>query len=231
MAPMRLVSSRALMVVYLSLASAVGCGLISSDVTRVSFDLPTKTYTFDTSSWMLPNTGTVPAVPCATTADCCALPGINCATAPLTCDGTMCALHYPVHVVQTMDLGQEVPQLHGAQSLANITISQITYTVTSTLNVDLPELTLYLAPGSITDPTDPSAALFGTVPATPAGATKNGQVALDPNAQQAFAGYAKNLDTPFNFIATTTVVVGAGMPIPSGQVIVSVTGRVSVQAL
>jgi hypothetical protein len=209
--------------------SATGCGLISSDITRLSFELPTKTYHFDTSTWQLPATGTVPSVACTTDADCCAPGSTSCATTGLVCDGTMCALHKTVAVTETMTLGQEVPQLHGAQSLADVFISQIRYAAVSTLNVALPPVTIYLAPNGVTDPSDPSAKKFGTVPSTPAHANTSGSVSLEPDAQQTFAGYAQMLDTPFTFIATTTVVVSGGMPIPSGSVDVSVTGTVSVQ--
>jgi len=223
---MRVVSSlRALAVL-----GVAGCGLISADITRVSFDLPTKTYSFDTAMWQLPATGTVPQVACTTTADCCALPGIDCAMTTLSCDSGMCALHKTITVSQTMDLGQEVSQLHGAQSLADIFISQITYTVASSLNIPLPPVVIYLAPSGVVDPGDPMAKKFGTVPPSPAGMTTSGSVTLEPDAQQTFAGYAKTLDVPFNFIASTSVVVAGGMPIPNGQVDVSVTGKVSVQA-
>jgi hypothetical protein len=211
-------------------AYVAGCGLISSDITRLTFDLPNKTYVFSTASAQLPATGTLPQVACTTDADCCALPGINCATTQLACTGGQCAIEQPVTVSQTMNLGQEVSQLHGAQSLADIFISEITYTVASTLNTALPPITLYLAPNGVVDPKDPSAKKFGTVPATAAGANASGTVALESDSQQTFSSYAEHLDTPFNFIATTTVVVAGGAPIPNGQVTVSVTGKVSVQA-
>jgi hypothetical protein len=209
------------------LSATAGCGLISADVTRLSFELPAKTYHFDTAMWQLPPTGTVPSVACTTDAECCPPGSPSCAG--LVCDGTMCALHKTVVVTETMTLGAEVPQLHGAQSLADVFISQIRYTTASTLNVVLPPVTIYLAPNGVSDPADPAAKKFGTVPASPAHATTSGGVSLEADAQQTFAGYAKTLDTPFNFIASTAVVITAGMPIPSGTVDVSVTGTASVQ--
>lgn len=209
--------------------SAAGCGLLSADLTRITFNLPTKTYHFDTAAWQLPAVATVPDVPCSTTAECCAVPGVDCAETTLTCDGDMCALHKTVTVVQTMDLGQEEPSLQGKQGLADVFINEISYTVASSLNVPLPVVTLYLAPMGVTDPADPAAKKFGTVPMTPAGATTSGSVTLEPDAQTTFAGYAKKVETPFNFIASTDLVVGAGMPVPSGAVDVAVTGQVAVQ--
>jgi hypothetical protein len=215
---------------------AVGCGLISSDISKLSFDLPTKMYSFDTQMWNLPMGG-FPAVPCGAgqlVMDCCAppapLPQPNCAMTPLACDEGLCALHQPVTVVQKMNLGQEVPQLRSlsGQRLVNVSISQIRYTVNSTLNVDMPPVALYLAPDGVSDPNDPQAKRFGTVPTTAAGAMNvAGMVELEPDAEQTFAGYAADFATPFNFIATTTVVVVSGSPVPSGRVDISVTGQVS----
>ena len=222
---MRFVSSRRALVVL----GATGCGLLSADLTRVSFYLPTKTYSFDTASWQLP-AGTVPSVACTTAADCCGLPGLDCTTHQLSCDSGMCALHQTVTVSQSLNLGQEVPEVHSAQSLADVLISQIKYTVVSTLNVPLPPVTIYLAPSGVVDPGDARAKKFGTVPPSPAAMTTSGSVALEPDAQTTFAGYAQMVDTPFMFIATTTVVVAGGMPIPMGAADVSVTGTVSVQA-
>ena len=222
---MRLVASLRAMVVL----GATGCGLISADLTRVSFELPTKTYHFDTATWQLPATGTVPSVACTTAADCCGLPGLDCTTHQLSCDAGMCALHEPVTVSQIMNLGQEVPQLHGAQSLADVFISQIKYTVASTLNIPLPAVTIYLAPNGVGDPGDTRARKFGIVPPSPAATTTSGSVTLEADAQTTFAGYAQMLDTPFMFIASTTVVVTGGMPIPNGAADISVTGTVSVQ--
>jgi hypothetical protein len=227
--------ARALVVL---LGAAAGCGLINADVTRLSFDLPTKTYTFDTAAWMLPATatGTVPAVPCATTADCCGLPGVDCGMTALACDdGRTCTLHKTVTVAQMVTLSQEVSTLHGVTSLASVYVSKIGYTVDSSLNIDLPPVTIYLAPAGVTDPNDQAAKKFGTVPATPAGTRPpapgaTGMVTLESDAQTTFGKYAQDLSTPFTFLATTTVTVPAGSPIPSGKVTVSVTGQISAQA-
>src|SRR4051794_24187248 len=117
----------------LAVLGVAGCGLISSDLTRISFDLPTKTYHFATTDWQLPTTGTVPDVPCTTSAECCAAPGIDCGATMLACEGGMCALHKTVTVAQTMDLGHEASELQGRQQLADVFINEFRYTVASTL--------------------------------------------------------------------------------------------------
>jgi hypothetical protein len=205
---------------------AAGCGLISSDITRLTFLLPTKTYSFDAQTWNLP-AGGVPNVGCTTAADCCPPGATDCAS--LACDGGSCALHQQVIVTQRVNLAQEVPQLasHNYQSLADVFIDNITYMVTSTLNIDLPEITLYLAPDGATQASQGQK--FGTVPPTPHMSMHSGDVMLESDAQTTFKTYAQDVTTPFTFIATTTVVVAGGTPVPSGKCDVAVTGKISAQ--
>jgi hypothetical protein len=99
----------------------------------------------------------------------------------------------------------------------------------NSLNVDLPPLSIYLAPSNVTDPTDPRAVLFGTVPSIPAGTDPSAQVQLASNSGAVFEMFTANLATPFNFIAATTVKITAGMPVPSGQITIAVTGTISAQ--
>ena len=41
--------------------------------------------------------------------------------------------------------------------------------------------------------------------------------------------YTKNVSQSFNVIATTTVVIAAGTPVPNGQITVTIGGAVSAQ--
>src|SRR5262249_30606616 len=69
-----------------------GCGLISSDISKLTFDLPTETYTFDTAMWSNLPKGTIPAIPCSTSDQCCtagSLAGIDCSMTMLTCNSSM----------------------------------------------------------------------------------------------------------------------------------------------
>jgi hypothetical protein len=214
---------------------SLGCNLINSDITALTFELPTKSYHFDTQGMNIP-AGTAPRVACGPSeavTDCCAppvaIPGLDCAAVPLTCDGGFCTGHKTVSVAQMMNLGQEAPELRNVtgQSLADIFIKRITYTASNNLNVPLPEVTLYLAPAGVTDPA--SAMKFGTVPSVAAHSTASGDVVLDPAGQQTFSGYAHNFGTPFGFIAATTLDVPPDSPFPNGSVDISVTGTISAQ--
>ena len=213
----------------------VGCGLISSDITRLTFDLPTETYTFDTAQWNIPPAlqgATFPSIPC--TPDCCTIGstvGLSCTTTPLVCMSDSCSAQLPESQATTIDLSTDVkPSLSQYTSLVSISISRITYNVRSnTLNVDIPPLSIYLAPSGVTDPTDPSAKLFGTVPTITAGTTPMGNVQLVSNAAAVFQSFTSNLATPFEIITAATVVIGAGTPVPTGAITIDVTGALSAQ--
>jgi hypothetical protein len=215
------------------------CGLVSRDVSLLSFDLPAKSYSFDTndSSWKIP-IGTFPRVPCGAgelVVDCCnppaPFPTPDCGITPLSCESGACTLKFPVTVFQRVDLAQEVPVLAnvGSQYLVDIYVSQIRYQVTSSLNVALPAVDLFIAPDGVTSATDSRAQKFGTVPVTPAMTSGDGLVVIVPDAEQIFATYAHDPATPFNFIATTTVVIPSGSLIPNGRVDITVTGQISAE--
>jgi len=212
-----------------------GCGLISSDVTETSFDLPPRMYSFDAATFNAPS-GITSEVPCgvAPVVDCCnptpPLPAPDCSTTPLTCEqnenGMMvCTAMVTVSQGSTVNLGQEVPQLSGFTGVVNIKIKRIGYTVTTnTLNIDLPDVVLYLAAQGVTDPADPSARKFGTLPSIPAGTTVVGDVILENDAGNVFNSFTQNIATPFNFIAATTLRVTRS---PTGRIDMTISGKLA----
>jgi hypothetical protein len=213
-----------------------GCGILSTDIASISFDLPARHYVFDTAVWKLP-AGTLPSIPCTSNDMCCSLAqqlvGYDCATNPaLVCDASTCAVSLPVETPpQTIDLKMQVPQLSSfgsSQSLANVSISQIQYDVTSTLNRELPPVDLFLAPAGVTSTSDPQAHQFGTVPATPAATMLTGaSVVLEPDAGATFSSYAYHFGTPFEFLGRATVVIRGGDSTPTGSVDITVRGKVT----
>ena len=127
-----------------------------------------------------------------------------------------------------MDLGKEAPELGSVTGSVDINVDRINYTVTTnTLNVDVPPISLFLAPAGVTDPADSRVMLFGTVPAVPAGQTASGQVQLSSTSGTVFKSFTRDLSMPFNFIAATTVTIASGAGVPSGRIVFSVTGRLS----
>ncbi len=209
-----------------------GCDTLSN-LGTITFDLPPQSFTFDTtnSMWKAPP-ATFPSVSCGTTGqtvtDCCQAPA-DCTTAPLACENSVCVVEFPINVSQTIDLKMQVPSLSSlsGQTLAKISISQVTYTIDSTMNVDLPPVDVYIAPSGVTMANDPNARKFGTIPASPANMTTTGNMTLDPNGGAAFSQYASAFSTPFNFIAHTTMIVAPGTMIPNGMVKATVSGKVS----
>jgi hypothetical protein len=218
-----------------AIGGGIGCGLINSDIATLTFQLPSKSFSFDTnnSMWKAPPSSfpRVDCGPAGPVTDCCAPPGgaaVDCNATPLVCAGGVCTLEFPVTLSQTINLKSEVPALANlsGQSLANITISQVQYTVTSTLNVELPPIDIYLAPADVTV-ADSRASKFVTLPATPAMTSQMKSITPDAAGQAAFAMYGRNFATPFNFIARTTIVVAPGAPVPQGKVDITLSGQVS----
>jgi hypothetical protein len=215
----------------------VGCGLISTDITKITFDLPTETYTFDTAQWKIPPALqglSFPSIACTTDNDCCTLgsvAGFDCTMTTLACMSGSCSAEFPESQATPINLSTDVmPSLSSYTSLVSISISRITYTVRSnSLNVDVPPLSIYLAPNGVTDPTDSRAKLFGTVPKIAAGSTPTGNVQLESNAAATFQSFTGNLATPFEIITAATVVIGAGTPVPTGAITIDVTGALSAQ--
>jgi hypothetical protein len=198
----------------LGLVVVAGCGLLSSDVTKLTFDLPTKHYVFASP------TG-VPAVvvPCGPL--CVPMQGVE-----LACDNNVCAAHVPFTKTATMDLRKEVPQLMSVsnQSLADITLSSLSYKVTNTTNVALPDVELYLADQGVTDPAQ--GYKFGRVPGVAAQSEASGTVEKEDGADDVFIMYGHAFGTPFNFIATTTIVIPSGTQ-PGGTIDITIDGKVS----
>jgi hypothetical protein len=210
----------------LALASG-GCGLISSDVTETPFELPPKTYSFDSSMFMAPAISQ--EIPCggiSPVTDCCTLPGADCGTTPLTCEqneqGMMvCFATMTVSQGSTTNLAQEAPKLAGLTGYLNIKIKRISYQVpTNTLNVDLPDIELFMASST----SDPSPMKFGTLPAIAAGMMTSGDVVLEQNAGTVFATYTHDISVPFAFIAKTTVKTSRA---PTGKIDMTISGTLA----
>jgi hypothetical protein len=154
----------------------------------------------------------------------------DCASTPITCEQNengmnVCTAMVPVTQSQTLNFGQEVPQLSGLPSVLDIKIKKISYVVTNnTLTIDLPDIGLYLAPQGVTSASDPSAKRFGTMPGILVGTTPAGDVLLEPNAESVLSSFTQDISKPISFIATTTVRVTRS---PSGRIDLTVSGKLA----
>jgi hypothetical protein len=214
----------------------VGCGLISSDVAEIKFNLPPRMYSFDSSTVNVPAgiTGEVPCGAGQIVTDCCnppaPLPAPDCSANPITCEQNengmdVCMAQATISQSQTMNLGQEVQQLSGLTGIVSISIKRISYEITAnTLDIDVPDVVLYLAPNGVTDPNDRGAKKFGTLPAIPAMTTTTGDVILEPNAAAVLESFTANLQTPFTFIAATTLKVSHS---PTGKIDMTISGQLA----
>ncbi len=224
------------------LLCGAACGLINSDIATITFPLPSRTYSFDTSQagWNGGTSGafaTVPPIACTADADCCppliTAAGIDCSM--LICDAPTqtCAFAVVVETPpQMINLKNEAPQLkpYSSQSILDISVSSITYTIPqNTLNVNLPPVELFVAPQGTTTASDPAAIRFGKVPVIAAGSTVPGKVDLDPAGKAAFENIAKNFGTPFVFLSRARVVVPGGTPAPTGALTLTISGTLSVK--
>jgi hypothetical protein len=197
---------------------ALGCGLISSDITKVTFNLPPKHYTFSAQQFSLPAGTPNMQIPCV---------GGACPS-PLMCDAGVCSAHVPLTVSNPINLKMEVGALMSvnSQTLADLTLESMSYSVMNTSNIAIPPIELFLAPDGVKDPSDPSAQKFGTVPAIAAGTNASGDVVKEPGADALFTMFGQNFGTPFTFIAATTVVVPTGTN-PTGMVDIVINGTIA----
>jgi hypothetical protein len=227
---------RRLIVACVLTAGVGGCGLIDPDVTETSFALPEKTYSFDASTFNVPS-GITTEIVCGVepVVDCCnptpPLPKPDCSTTTLTCEQNengmnVCTATVTVSQSSTINLQQEVGALSGFSGVVDIKIKRIGYKVMpNTLNVEVPDIEVYLAPQGVTDTSDGSGAeKFGTVPAIPAAMEAAGDMILEPRAGEVFSRFTRNVATPFDIIAKTTLRVTRS---PMGRIDVTITGTLA----
>jgi len=212
----------------LSVLAASGCGLISSDVTNFDLTLPAKDFSIDATRWQLDPT----AADALLMTDCSQAPAA-CMTAAEaacaeSCAGTcssstnMCELQLDVSLYQAIDLVTEKPELKAIddEPVIKVEIDSVNYEVSSnSLNVDTPELTVYVAPMSVMNPKDPQAKPIGVIPAVPAGTTTSSPQALmfTPTGRAELIAMMSSYKTPFNIIVGSTLMVTSSSEIPSGK--------------
>jgi hypothetical protein len=220
-------------VLLLALACA-SCGLLDR-VAPVTFRLPRKTFVLDTeeSQWRKTPQAFAAPVDCTSREDCCMPaggPALSCTEFPFVCVAGSCAIEYPVELVVPVNLGHDAPELAPVRARvpAAITLEDLAYTVSSQLNVALPEVIIAVAPRDVASASSPDAHRLGVVPLTNAQLQNgSGTIVLTAEARRAFEALARDLQTPFNLIASTTIVVRSGSPAPMGRVDLTITGRVS----
>jgi hypothetical protein len=216
--------------------SLAGCGLISSDVTNFDLTLPPKTFTIDTAGWQVNQTAADQYLmrSCTMSQMCNSAVQVAC---PMGCSGSCsatqtCDLSLDVSLMQPVNLVMERPELKSIndEPVIKVTLDSVTYNVTSTsLNVDTPEVTVYVAPMSVVKVSDPQIKAIGTIAPVPAGQTTGGAKPLvfTSTGRSDLVTIMSTFKTPFNVLVGTSVVVSAGQPVPSGKLVavVNITGH------
>lgn len=204
-----------------------GCGLIDSDVTNFDLTLPDKAFSVDASGWqvdqgladtfLMTNCSGAPMV-CMTAAT---------TACPMNCSGTCstatntCELGLDVGLYQMIDLVTEKPELKeiNDRAVIEVEIDAVSYAVTAnTLNVETPEMKVYVAPMSIMDPDDPMAKQIGTIGAVPAGATVAlRDMTFTADGRATLIATMSSFKNPFNIIVGSQIVLGSGDMVPTGK--------------
>lgn len=206
---------------------AGGCGLISSDVTNFDLDLPDKTFSVDATGWQVDDNAAqqLLSTSCMNDTLCSSAAMQACA---MDCTGScnmtshMCQLSLDVSLYRTIDLVTEKPELSSINSepVIKVTIDSLTYRIPSnTLNVDTPELGVFVAPMLVMDPKDPQAKRIGTIKPVAAGTTIDAPMDMEFTAtgKADLVATMDNYKNPFNVIVGSALVVQSGQPVPQGK--------------
>ena len=206
-----------------------GCGLVDSNIADFDLSLPEKELTVDTADWMLTDQATVPSVDCSSDASICSAAVSEICSANEVCFGACdaesitCRADVLIELFQMFELASEKPELMeiDGKPLVDVTIRRIGYVVSeNTMNVDSPELAVFIGPQEAMSSGHPLAEQIGTIPPVSAGTTvADGQVELLPDAEQTMERYLRDYQTPFNVIAGSLVELEAGDTVPSGRLV------------
>jgi hypothetical protein len=212
------------------LVVSAGCDLLEfAQNPVINFKLPPRTYTLKTDdpAWKSAPTTFNVTLSCTDAKTCCPSQLSECASVPAVCQSGVCGIEFPLEVANTIDLAKEAPELAGnMQVVSEITLKSLEYTIVNTVGVEMPPVKLYIAPKTTTTASGAGAQFIGETPKAPKGTTMQTQE-TPADAQKAFAMYAKDVKTPFNIIAKTTMSILSGTPISQGQIDIKVTGTVS----
>jgi hypothetical protein len=221
---------------------AAGCDLI--DLAKnpyINVKLPPRSYKLSTDdpNWKKPPAFfTSQAISCTAVASCCPPPGLppgivsqaDCDMVPIVCQTGICGVGFPLEVFNLVNLGKEAPELANAKGLVSeITLESLEFKITNNVGADFPPVRLYIAPETTQTATGPGVQLIGETPVAPKGVVTTKTIDTPESARTAFAMYARNVMTPFNFIAATNVAILSGTVAPQGEVLVEVTGTIKVK--
>jgi hypothetical protein len=228
-----MLTSRRIMVVGGAALLLGGCGLMDAldKLKNITFKLPEQMYSVSTDNpnWRSPPAGGIPPLPCGQgqpIANCCAAP-IDCTRSPLVCEAERCSLKFTYEQVTEVKLGEvEALKQNSGMIFSDLLLKQIDLTVDNKMNVTTPPVDLYVAPTSTKTHTGMGAQKIATIPSQIAGFKGQVVVPLDGPGQQAFSSFARAVQTPFNLIMSTDILVKSGDQVPMGKIDFVVSGTV-----
>lgn len=207
---------------------ASGCGLISSEDASYDLDLPDKTFSVDTAKWMVDedHAHALLQTSCASAPSVCSSAATQACGAACTgaCSSTThtCELSLAVSLYQTIDLVKDAPALQqvdaSSHALLSVTVDDVTYAMSAnTLDIATPPLTIYVAPSSVVDPSDPQARAVGTIAAIPAMDRASGSLQFVDGGKDALTEAMSSFKSPFNILVGATLMITASDPLPTGK--------------
>jgi hypothetical protein len=210
-----------------------GCGLIDSDITDFDLTLKDKAFSVDASGWQVDQSqaDVLLSYDCSSAPDYCNTAAVN--ACPMNCSAecsatsNTCELGLDVGLYQTIDLVTEQPELKEVNDRAVIEVSvdAVLYQVTSnTLNVETPEMKVYVAPSTIMDPADPMAKHIGTIaPVAAMSVVAKREMTFSPTGRAALVDIMGTYKTPFNIIVGSQIIMTSGDTAPTGRLDALVT--------
>jgi hypothetical protein len=204
-----------------------GCGLIDSDVTNFDLTLKDKQFSVDATGWQVDQNQAE-----AFLMSSCAGAPMVCMTAattacPMNCSGSCsgatytCELGLDIGLYKMIDLITEQPELKNVndRALIEVEVDSVSYEVTAnTLDVETPEMRIYVAPMSIMDPDDPMAKQIGVIAPVPAGETvARRDMTFSNDGRAALISTMGAFKNPFNIIVGSQIVLSSGDMVPTGK--------------
>lgn len=218
-------------------ATALGCGLISSNIFDITIGLSSQTYGHDFGS----TSGKAPTISCPVTPDPCGslttqIPGASNGRCDSSQSPSVCAADVSVVLPSTVNLSMDssFASSVGSKAVRFVHTIDLAYGVNmNTTTFDIPALQLYIGPSGAKQPTDQGVVSLGTLQAIKAGTlipegSQHVTILEGTAAHDKFAYYVQNPMVPFVLMVATTKTVRGGDPIPAGKIQVVIKPSITV---
>ena len=220
-----------------------GCGLVSDDTANVDLAALQKPFTIDAAAWNLNPTsavvlmgrtcapGAVPD-PCTAQVIASSVCKLSLCTSACNPDTSQCQLTLRTELWRTINLATDLPNLTPGSpddDVLEVMLDDVTYEVPqNSFNVSTAELTVYLAPTSVTSPGGDGAMPIGSIRSIEPGSdSPRRSLDLHPNGKELVRRRLSEYQIPFNLILGSELLLDAGAALPAGRIdaIIGLEGR------